>query len=616
VDGTPLNTTPEEYYRKTIRAEENRVWRTFPFTSEETWFWERIQGDTEQTRSYPILLEHPEISTNQAILRGSILAVKSFESAGPDHYVRIYINNQEAVIAELKWDGKSRIHFELPFPMSHLSPGNNTIRLVVIPTVTIPQVDVFIDWFEIEYDCDYRVSEDRIQIETISGTNREFLVRDFSSPDLLVLDVQNERDPMIVSGWQTQAGTSPGLVNVRFHGSSSIYTITSQSAIEKPGEISLYTSPNYLDEVGVDYAFVTSKDLLPATMQFASYRESSGYHTAVVDFQDLVNDFNFGIYHPIAIKNYFRYLLEKQGQLPTYALLVGDGHWNFQNSSNYSTAENQIPPNLAWVDPWQGEVDSANLLATIIGDDPLADLMIARLPVNTEAEVVEYLDKLKTFDQSKPGNWHNNHLFITDNPDDAGNFYNYANQVISTYIDPEPGMAPVRIFLEDDPIYTNQAILDFLNKTGAQIVNYVGHGRINGWAAETILENSDIDRMNNPKTPPIFISMTCLDGYWIHPNQPSLIEELVRSKYGAVAAFSPTGLGVSTGHDIMHQAMYRAILHDRVETLGEAAEAAKLALFQANSDLDLLQTYTIFGDPSLRFRFDWKIYIPGIFKGS
>jgi hypothetical protein len=56
-------------------------------------------------------------------------------------------------------------------------------------------------------------------------------------------------------------------------------------------------------------------------------------------------------------------------------------------------------------------------------------------------------------------------------------------------------------------------------------------------------------------------------------------------------------------------------LIDRVTTLGLAVESAKLALFESKSDYDLLHTFTIFGDPTLKFNFDQKMYLPGVLKG-
>ena len=64
---------------------------------------------------------------------------------------------------------------------------------------------------------------------------------------------------------------------------------------------------------------------------------SSSLSTVVIDINDLYNEFNFGIYHPIAIKNFLRYAFQNWDTTPAYTLLVGDGHWNFHghNLSDY-----------------------------------------------------------------------------------------------------------------------------------------------------------------------------------------------------------------------------------------------------------------------------------------
>ena len=112
--------------------------------------------------------------------------------------------------------------------------------------------------------------------------------------------------------------------------------------------------------------------------------------------------------------------------------------------------------------------------------------------------------------------------------------------------------------------------------------------------------------------------MTCLDGYWIHPNVssasksgPSLAEELVRApQNGAVATFSPTGLGVATGHDVLHQGFFEAVFQANAGDLGEAALSAKLRLYASGANFDLLHTFTIFGDPALRLPSKNAVYLP------
>jgi hypothetical protein len=277
-----------------------------------------------------------------------------------------------------------------------------------------------------------------------------------------------------------------------------------------------------------------------------------------------------------------------------------------------------MPPNLAWVDPWQGEVDSANLLAAVVGDDPMPDLMIARMPVNSAFELESIVNKIKTYESYPIQGWQRNFTYVADNPDDAGDFEAVAEKLITEYID--EGYLAHRIYL-DDYVDSGQCesnkqcpeatrdLINNINSIGAYFVNYIGHASIDSWANEQLLVDDDVILLDNETRLPIVLSSTCLDGYWIYPNKigenerPSLIEVLLRAKgSGAVAAFSPTGLGVSTGHEYLQDGFYQAVFDDGIDILGEASMAAKMRLFLAGVHVDLLHTFTVFGDPALKLK--------------
>jgi hypothetical protein len=143
-----------------------------------------------------------------------------------------------------------------------------------------------------------------------------------------------------------------------------------------------------------------------------------------------------------------------------------------------------------------------------------------------------------------------------------------------------------------------------LNLTGALFVNYTGHASANHWSNENIFVNADVPTLTNTNQLPILLSMTCLDGYWSHPltsTSSSLVELNVRAANGgAVAAFSPTGLGLTNGHDVLDQGFLTAVFANGVQRLGPATLAAKLQLFSAGRDFDLIHTFTTFGDPALK----------------
>ncbi|MEJ2711539.1 MAG: C25 family cysteine peptidase, partial [Anaerolineales bacterium] len=215
------------------------------------------------------------------------------------------------------------------------------------------------------------------------------------------------------------------------------------------------------------------------------------------------------------------------------------------------------------------------------------------------------------YEATPPQPWQLRSIFVADNtPDTAGDFPAMSEAVITADI-PDYFTAQ-RLYLDD--YSDNQAVTDeivqALNDPGALFLNYVGHASIGMWANEQIFSVDDIQNLQNEPHLPVVLSMTCLDGYWIYPNQsvawqsgPSLAEELVRhAAVGAVATFSPTGLGVATGHDLLHHGFYRALFQDETWKLGPATLAAKLNLYSQDTHHeynDLLHTYTVFGDPAL-----------------
>ena len=293
--------------------------------------------------------------------------------------------------------------------------------------------------------------------------------------------------------------------------------------------------------------------------------------------------------------------------------MVGDGHWDILDTDYpYTTAPVYIPPNLSWVDPIQGEVDSSNLLATIVGDDPLPDVLIGRIPVNSSQELMNVINKIMVFEQAPFQSWQLNNTFIADNtPDAVGNFPAMADYIINEYI--EPGFTPIRIYQDvfncPDPLYptacqeVTQEIMETVNITGTLFMSYIGHASVQNWSHERIFVLSNIASLTNSGKLPVVLSMDCLDGYWIHPTlQPSMAEVFLRTaNYGASATFSPTGLGVGLGHYTLMEGFFGAVYQEGLWEMGAAALGAKIALYNAGYFRDMLHTYTVFGDPALKF---------------
>ena len=87
---------------------------------------------------------------------------------------------------------------------------------------------------------------------------------------------------------------------------------------------------------------------------------------------------------------------------------------------------------------------------------------------------------------------------------------------------------------------------------------------------------------------------------------------------GAVASWSPTGLGVAHGHDFLNKGFLEAVFVDGVRELGPATYAGKWRLYNAGVSPEQIEEYTLLGDPALQIpALDLTfLYLPTVLKQS
>ncbi|PWH17219.1 MAG: hypothetical protein DDG59_08250 [Anaerolineae bacterium] len=648
VDVTPGSAPYLESFQQRIHYEEQNVWWTTHFTSEDTFFWDNVQFTANTEKNYSLNVPNP-IPEGNATLRGEFVARADSSSINPDHVQAFYINKNQhpTSIGTITWDGKRRYRFEFTFPASYLVHGPNTLTVEFKKVSGVIVDQIFVDWFEIIYERQMIAQGNQISINRPSpqapqssfGAYRLYLplvlrdnmaINSFSisgfTDQPIILQISDPLKPKKVNGANFENGVCSFVLPSDLGKSLFVAspTLLTASKIEKV---------SFDDIVGqeADYIFIAPKAFLTTVQDLASYRQTTdGFSTTVVSLEEIINQFNFGIYHPRAIKNYLQYVYDHWTTKPSYVLLVGDGHWNFLGSSSYDNPTIYMPPNLQWVDPWQGEIDSANDLVTVDGWDPLPDIYIGRLPVTANEEILAYLYKVQVYENALNQAWQKRFLFVSDaNDPSAGNFPALMDDVINDYSISDQrkvylnksGSTYTSYNTESDnnlpcgtPDGSNQCpnatqtLLSLINTTGVGHLVYSGHGFIDGWSKAVVFSNPKVNELNNGSPLPIVFSLDCLDGYWYYPQLTavdhrgqSLIEILVRTpSKGAVAAFSPTGLGLATAHDKLQRGFYDYIFSGNNWRLGEAAVRAKLRVYQeANLHVDLVHTYTVFGDPAL-----------------
>jgi hypothetical protein len=98
------------------------------------------------------------------------------------------------------------------------------------------------------------------------------------------------------------------------------------------------------------------------------------------------------------------------------------------------------------------------------------------------------------------------------------------------------------------------------------------------------------------------ILMSCLLGFFGHPERQSMSEELLLAEDGgAVAVFAPSSLTLSSDQGPLNRALLRVLLGEGAPTIGLAImEAKRSVAVETQGQRDVIETFTLLGDPALR----------------
>lgn len=389
--------------------------------------------------------------------------------------------------------------------------------------------------------------------------------------------------------------------------------------------------------------YIAPAELQNALAPLVARRQAQGYRVRMIDVQAIYDAWSFGQVDPSAIRNFLRYAAANWSAPPVDVTLVGDGT---SDPLNYTKRNNTpfIPPYLAMVDPWLGETACEPCYARLDGDDPaldpLPDLMLGRLPVRSTSELAGLVAKLIAYETSPLDlSWRSRSLYVADNyrdaqnvTDGAGDFAAFADasiaqqpadlQIRRMYYDPSPEAIGVP-WRERDAVRAYQRTMAALSE-GDGLVSYIGHGSPFQWATTELdasppylLGQYDPDDLTNGARQPIVLEMTCMTGAFQTPTFGGTIDErlLLNPGGGAIALWSPSGLGVAHGHDSLHRGFLNALwaAPPLKATIGQLTSAGSFELFTKGVCCqDTLATYLLLGDPAMpaRVRTAQQMYLP------
>ena len=602
-DGTVHGANSPSSFRATLHLEENHQYSSSLPSGPQNdhWYWLSLNAyNGPISHDFNFLLQNFDSSSSSAVVRGLL---KGYD-ANPQHHTQIFLNGN--LIDDHWWPAGSEYAFSINTSATYLVNGSNTL------TILVPFDEGFtldyqkVNWFEIDFDHTYTAENDLLSFT--QPDQQQFLISGFITNTIDVFEITNPTAPNRIIGGSIIPDNS--LYKINFEqdsGGEHRYLAISSNGWLYPLSITEDTPSTLKASTNAaDYILISHADFLGAIQPLAAYRASQGFRVKVVDVQDIYDEFNGGVFDPQAIQNFLSYTYSNWiAPSPSFVLLVGDGHMDFKN--NYgNSGPFYIPPFLGGFDPWIGETASDNRYVTISGNDILPDMYIGRLPGNSVAETSAMINKILSYDQTPvQGDWNTQLTFVADNADSGGNFPVHSNLIADNYL--PGGYTAEKIYFGlppyGDPADAQAAIINAINQ-GRLIIHFTGHASIPFWASESLLSVDSIDSLTNTDTYPLFLPMTCQEGYFIKPTVPSLAESLVRvSGKGAIASFSPAGFGLANGHDILAQGLYQAFFNDGTTQFGAAATFAKFYLAANGPGFgDLIDTYNLLGDPASQLK--------------
>ncbi|MEN9917905.1 MAG: type secretion system sortase PorU [Bacteroidota bacterium] len=462
--------------------------------------------------------------------------------------------------------------------------------------------------------------------------NVNFQIADASS-SLLVFDVTDNAN---VSQMDTELlGTT-----LRFGAANSSIReyamVDLTKTIPAPEVVGKVSNQNLHAQSSPDMVIIVQPLLKKYAEELAKLHEQdSGLKSLIVSPQDIYNEFSSGKPDITAYRRFLKMFYDRSSDTESklkYLLLFGGGTYN-----NRLIGIDKTPQAKTMLLTYQSK---ESLLETLsyVSDDYLGflddsegdklgqavlDIGVGRLPVKTEKEAADVVQKIKNYmmDVNK-GVWQNNITFIADDLVAGSNSINTERQHIlsgeelSGYMDKNhPEFIVNKIYQDAYGRVTEangarypdatKALLERINN-GTLALNFIGHGSTRNWTHENLLTYANIEGMDNNRLP-LWITATC-DFSRFDSDETSGGElAVLNPSGGAIALFSTVRVVFISDNEVMNRNINKYLLQKedgKPARLGDIIRKAKADMLGDNNKLRFL----LLGDPALRLAYSEDTY--------
>jgi hypothetical protein len=587
-DGWPVHDT----FRERLHFEEDRFAGTVASTDPDSdfWYWDYVQAGDPTLGTREFQLETPGASPGRAAARITV-RLQSATQTGADneHHIQVRVNGYQ--VGDSLWDGRKKHEASFSFPHVVLEP-TNTIEIEGRLDAGVPYSFLYVDEIELAYERMFHADGSELCFRTErEGT---ISIDGFNEPAVLLFDVTDPRRPVSITGARVEPDQLGYRTSFRAETGTAQYLAATRAAAKAPLWIRRDT-PSRLKQKSqrADYLVIAPGVFEKEAEMLAEYRRSGGLRSRVVLLEDVMDEFNGGISDPHALRRFLQYAHRYWDGPPRFVVLAGKGTFDYRDVQ--SMGGNLVPPLMVRTD--EGLFASDSRYADLVGDDAVPELAVGRIPAITPEDLRAYLEKIKTYESNPAENWHRRVLMAADRWDTRANFRSDSRNLTSLL---PPSFEAETIYLDELPLDTARAFFKAALDEGVAHVNYVGHGGLDRFSADSLFTTSDVPELVNGDRLAVVTAMTCSVGRFGIPGFNSLAEEWTgREHGGAAAVWAPTGLSDHRQARILGESFFRERFQVQPQRIGEMILNALQAFSARGGTRSMLEIYQLFGDPAL-----------------
>lgn len=303
----------------------------------------------------------------------------------------------------------------------------------------------------------------------------------------------------------------------------------------------------------IDMLILTPLLFKAQAQSLADYHaELDGLNSAVVDVDEIYNEFGTGHPDPTAIRDFVRMVYLRSGGRLRYLTLFGRASADYRDIMGYG--QNFVPTYESddssyyemdfCTDDYFGLMDASEGYHS----EGKIDIGIGRISVSTVEEAETVLRKIRHYNDMAVvhGLWKADMIMFAD--DESTDYVSNSEIYCNMFDTLVPAMTPRKLYTGAYPTVStssgteipgaNADLMQLLDK-GALMLFYTGHGGVRGLTAEKVFANADINRLGNYDRMPFVYTATCEFSKYDNPLVVSAGEQMfLNPNGGSVAMFT------------------------------------------------------------------------------